>query len=171
MWTIACQTPLSMGFFWQEYGVETYLTACEIDSLWGFAVWLRELKLGLCNSLEGWDGEGGGREETYVYLWLIHADIWQKPKEFCKAFILQLKNKKKRMPECVDTLFSRRSSPPRDWTWSSPPRRPRSLLHCKRILYHLATMEASLIAQMVKTLPTVQETQVQSLGEKIPWSR
>ena len=96
MWTIACQTPLSMGFFWQEYGVETYLTACEIDSLWGFAVWLRELKLGLCNSLEGWDGEGGGREETYVYLWLIHADIWQKPKEFCKAFILQLKNKKKK---------------------------------------------------------------------------
>ena len=28
----------------------------------GFAVWLRELKQGLCNNLEGWDGEGDGRE-------------------------------------------------------------------------------------------------------------
>ena len=35
-----------------------------------------------------------------------------------------------------------------------------SLLHCKRILYHLATIEASLVAQMVKNLPTVQETWV-----------
>ena len=24
--------------------------------------WLRELKLGLCNNLQGWDVEGGGRE-------------------------------------------------------------------------------------------------------------
>ena len=33
------------------------------------------------------------REATYVYLWLIHADVWQKPTKFCKAIILQLKNK------------------------------------------------------------------------------
>ena len=26
------------------------------------SVWLRELKPGLCNNLEGWDGEGGGTE-------------------------------------------------------------------------------------------------------------
>ena len=31
------------------------------------------------------------REETYVYLWLIHADVWQKPTQYCKAIILQLK--------------------------------------------------------------------------------
>ena len=24
---------------------------------------------------------------------MIHVDVWQKPKQFCKAFILQLKNK------------------------------------------------------------------------------
>ena len=40
---------------------------------------LRELKLGLCNNLEGWDGEGGGRKiqggRIYVYLWLIYVDI------------------------------------------------------------------------------------------------
>ena len=38
---------------------------------------------------------GGGREvqgrETYVYLWLIHVDVWQKPTQYCKAIILELK--------------------------------------------------------------------------------
>ena len=29
--------------------------------------------------------------ETYVYLWLIHVDIWQKPTQYCKAIIFQLK--------------------------------------------------------------------------------
>ena len=33
------------------------------------------------------------REEIYAFLWLIHIDIWQKPKQFCKAIILQLKTK------------------------------------------------------------------------------
>ena len=33
------------------------------------------------------------REGTYVYLWLIQVDVWQKPTQFCKAIILQLKNK------------------------------------------------------------------------------
>ena len=31
------------------------------------------------------------REETYVYLRLIHADVWQKPTQHCKAIVLQLK--------------------------------------------------------------------------------
>ena len=40
----------------------------------------------------GWEmGEGFKREGTYVYLWLIHADVWQKPSKYCKAIILQLK--------------------------------------------------------------------------------
>ena len=33
------------------------------------------------------------RERMYVYQGLIHVDIWQKPTQFCKAIILQLKNK------------------------------------------------------------------------------
>ena len=36
----------------------------------------------------------GGRfksEGTYVYLWLIHTVVGQKPTEHCKAIILQLK--------------------------------------------------------------------------------
>ena len=42
--------------------METYTTICKIDSQWKFAVCLGELKLGLCNSLEGWDGVGGGKK-------------------------------------------------------------------------------------------------------------
>ena len=57
--------------------METYITICKIDSQQEFAVWLRKLKQGLCVNLEGWDGEGDGREVQregiYVYLWLIHV--------------------------------------------------------------------------------------------------
>ena len=36
---------------------------------------------------------GGGykRKGTYVYLWLTHVDTWQKPTQYNKAIILQLK--------------------------------------------------------------------------------
>ena len=40
------------------------------------------------------------REGTYIYLWLIHVDVWQRPTQYCKAMILLLKinklNKNKR---------------------------------------------------------------------------
>ena len=41
----------------------------------------------------GWGMEGGsrGREGKYLYLGLIHVDVWQKPIQYCKAIILQLK--------------------------------------------------------------------------------
>ena len=55
-----------------ESDVETYITICKIDSQREFAVWLRKLKQGLCISLEGWGGEGDGREvqkggDVYIY--------------------------------------------------------------------------------------------------------
>ena len=50
------------GGMYGENNMETYSTLCKIDSQWEFAVWLRKLKPGLWNNLEGWDGEGGGRE-------------------------------------------------------------------------------------------------------------
>ena len=56
-----------------ESDMEIYNAICKIDSQWEFALWLRELKPGLCNNLEGWDGQGYGREVqrqgTCVY-WL-----------------------------------------------------------------------------------------------------
>ena len=42
--------------------METYITMCKIDSQREFAVCLRKLKQGLCINLEGWEGEGDGRE-------------------------------------------------------------------------------------------------------------
>ena len=50
----------------------------------------------LLNKLEVWDGAMGigGRfkwEGIYIYLWLIHVVVWQKPIQHCKVIILQLK--------------------------------------------------------------------------------
>ena len=42
--------------------METYITICKIDSQREFAVWLRKVNQGLCINLDGWDGEGDGRE-------------------------------------------------------------------------------------------------------------
>ena len=66
---------------------------CKIDSQWEFALWLRKPKQQLCTNLEGWDRKGDGREGIYAYLWLIYVDVRQKTTKFCKAIILQLKNK------------------------------------------------------------------------------
>jgi len=45
-----------------ESNLETYITMCKIDSQWEFALCLRKPKQGLCINLEGWYGEGNGRE-------------------------------------------------------------------------------------------------------------
>ena len=47
--------------------METYITICKIHSQWELALWLRELKLELCNNLEGWHGEGGSRGTNLRY--------------------------------------------------------------------------------------------------------
>ena len=47
---------------YEKRNMETYITTCEIDRQWEFAVWLRKLKQGLCINLEGWNGEGDGIE-------------------------------------------------------------------------------------------------------------
>ena len=47
------------GEMYGESNIEIYNTICKTDSQWEFAVWLRELKPGLCDNLEGW--EMGGR--------------------------------------------------------------------------------------------------------------
>ena len=41
------------------------------------------------------------RKGTYVYLWLTHVDVWQKPTQYCKAIIRQLK---------ISTFFKHMSS-------------------------------------------------------------
>jgi len=51
------------GEMYGESNIEIDNTICKIDGQWEFAVWLRELKQGLCDRLLGWaGGEGDGRE-------------------------------------------------------------------------------------------------------------
>ena len=50
------------GEMYGKSNMESYITMCEIDSQREFAVWLRKLKQGLCINLEGWGGEGDGKE-------------------------------------------------------------------------------------------------------------
>ena len=41
------------GEMYGESNMGTYIIICKIDTQWEFAVWLRELKEGLCDNLEG----------------------------------------------------------------------------------------------------------------------
>ena len=50
------------GEMYGESNMETYNTTCKTENQWEFAEWLGELKQGLCNNLEAWDGEEDGRE-------------------------------------------------------------------------------------------------------------
>jgi len=54
----------------------------------------REINEILCDNLKGWDwvevwGEVQGRGDV----WQIHVIVWQKPTQYCKVIILQLKKK------------------------------------------------------------------------------
>ena len=76
---------------------ETYRLPCvKLDSQWKFTVWCRKLKsraLWYPGGV-GWSGRWVRRfkkEGAYVYLWLSHVDIWQKPTQNYKTIILQLK--------------------------------------------------------------------------------
>ena len=54
-----------------ESNMETYMTTCETDSQGESAARLRELKPGLCDNLDRWDGVGGGsgvRQECDIYI-------------------------------------------------------------------------------------------------------
>ena len=47
---------------------------------------------GMRREVEGQLKKAGGG--AYVYLWLTHVDVWQKPSQYCRTIILQLKIKK-----------------------------------------------------------------------------
>ena len=53
-----------MMFLWDIHIIYNpyCISICKIDSQQEFAVWLRKLKQGLCDSLEGWDWGRDGRE-------------------------------------------------------------------------------------------------------------
>ena len=74
-----------------ESNMEIYNTICEIDSQWEFAVWLRELKQGLCDNLEWWDEEGDGREGTWVPCGWLMLMFDRKPQNSVKQLSFNFK--------------------------------------------------------------------------------
>ena len=72
----------------------------------------------------GWGGGGRVKKGTYVYLWLTHANVWQKPTQHCQATI-QLNLKEKNYQVCVwrvECSNIHSQSPlleiPIQWAWS-----------------------------------------------------
>ena len=87
------------GINW-ESSMETYIAICKIRESGNLPYDAGSLNLVLCDNLEEWDGVGGvkgiqegGEIYIYIHLWLIYVYIWQKPTQYCKAIILQLKKK------------------------------------------------------------------------------
>ena len=53
-------------------------------------------------------GERFKRYGTYVHLSLIHVDAWQKPRQFCRAIILQLKKRNTfQIEKKIKTIFKK----------------------------------------------------------------
>ena len=50
------------GVMYGKSSMESYIIICKRNSQQEFALGLRKLKQGLCINLEGWGGEGDGRE-------------------------------------------------------------------------------------------------------------
>ena len=68
-------------------------------------------------------GRGTGRrfkrEGIYVYLWVIHVEVWQKTSKLCKAIILQLKNILKKEVQ-IYLLMDQAQHPHMGWCSCSP---------------------------------------------------
>ena len=79
------------GEMYGKSNMETYITICETDSQWEFAVWLRKRKQGLCINLEVWDGDGDGREvQKGGDRCIPMADSWWGLRENKKNYVKQL---------------------------------------------------------------------------------
>ena len=97
-WTVACQASLSMGFFQTRTLAWVAIFFSRGSPNPGIEPRSPKLQADCLPSEPPGKPYGGGRfkrEGIYVYLWLIHVVIWQKPTQHCKAIILQIKFKKR----------------------------------------------------------------------------
>ena len=77
----------------------------------------------LCDNLDGRGGGGGKAQEgvyvyVYIYIWLICIVVQQKPTQYCKAIILQLKRKGKKSLQTTNArkgVEKRETSYTADW--------------------------------------------------------
>ena len=81
--------------WYERIALKRYITMCKTDDKYKFDAWSRALKASALGEPRGmqWEGrwEGGSGWQTHVHLWLIHVSVWQKPPQYCKEIILQLK--------------------------------------------------------------------------------
>ena len=92
-----------------------YITTGKIDGQRKFDSWSRVPKVGALGQPRGtgWGGRWhrfsmGG---THVYPWLIHVDVWQKPSQYCKVIILQVKEINKK----INLLICKKRKKPATW--------------------------------------------------------
>ena len=68
------------------------------------------------------------KEGTCIHLWLIHVDVWQKPTQYCKVIILQLKIQKRRgegeqrVWECITRKERKRKGSEEKRSWQAKER-------------------------------------------------
>ena len=69
-----------------------YITICEIDRQPKFYAWDRVLRAGALGWSwamgQGGRWEGGSGWGTHVHSLLIHANVWQKPPQYCSGFAI-----------------------------------------------------------------------------------
>ena len=88
------------GMIWEkstETHTSPYVNTPYVNSQWEFAVDTgssTQCPVTVERGGVGGHGKGVQREGTQVCLWPIHADVWQRPIQYCKAIILQWKRKK-----------------------------------------------------------------------------
>ena len=68
----------------------SYLVPCLLCVQWTVQT-ARKVAAQMGSELQGGRWDGVSRRGSYVYLWLVHVDVWQKLTQYCKAIILQLK--------------------------------------------------------------------------------
>ena len=83
--------------FFKAMDITAMNTGVHVVFFWNLLYDAENPKLVICDKLEGWNQEEVGgwfrKEGSYVYLWLIQVDVWQKPSQYCKVIILWLKIK------------------------------------------------------------------------------
>ena len=82
-------TPSSHYHCWGGWGRYYYCSNFNVKNTetWNFIWCTQDTRGGMGREVAG----RFKRDRTYVYLWLIHVDVWQKPPQYCKVIILQFK--------------------------------------------------------------------------------
>ena len=68
----------------------SYLVPCLLCVQWTVQT-ARKVAAQMGSELQGGRWDGVSRRGSYVYLWLVHVDVWQKLTQYCKVILLQLK--------------------------------------------------------------------------------